>query len=133
MAERLFIITGASRGLGAAMADRLAAPGHVLLCIARHNDPAFAAHGASKGARVEQWDVDLGRPGEVSTRLASWLGGIDARESGDATLINNAAVLTPVGPLDACTDAEISQALRVGLEAPMLLTAAFLRATREWA
>ena len=44
MADHLFIVTGASRGLGAAMVERLAVPGHVVLCIARRNDPAQVEH-----------------------------------------------------------------------------------------
>ena len=51
---------------------------------------------------------------------------------GAATLINNAGVIPPIGPLDACPPDQLANALRVGLEAPMQLTAAFLRATGAW-
>lgn len=132
MTEHLFILTGASRGLGAALAELLIAPGHVLLCIARHNPFELAARARDHGARVEQWNADLGQPIEVAARLESWLAAYDPAAVAGATLINNAAALTRVGPLDGCADAEISAALRVSLEAPLVLTAAFLRATREW-
>lgn len=132
MADHLFILTGASRGLGAAMAEQLLAPGHVLLCIARHNPIALAARAETRGARLEQWNADLEQAAAVAARLQSWLAAFDPAAVAAATLINNAAALTRVGPLDACEDAEISAALRVSLEAPLLLTAAFLRATRAW-
>ena len=48
------------------------------------------------------------------------------------TLINNAGTLAPPKPLADAAAADITQALVVGLEAPMLLTAAFLRATAGW-
>ncbi|HEX7436221.1 MAG TPA: SDR family NAD(P)-dependent oxidoreductase, partial [Caldimonas sp.] len=78
------------------------------------------------------WNADLEQPAAVAARLQSWLAAFDPAAVAAATLINNAAALTRVGPLDGCEDAEISAALRVSLEAPLLLTAAFLRATRAW-
>jgi len=133
MADHLFIITGASRGLGAAMTARLMAPDHVLLGIARRNDPAQVETARGRGARLEQWNVDLASSGAVAERLHGWLSTFDPTRVAGATLINNAAVLTRVGALeDGATD-EIATSLRVGLEAPLLLCAAFLRATREWA
>jgi NAD(P)-dependent dehydrogenase (short-subunit alcohol dehydrogenase family) len=47
-------------------------------------------------------------------------------------LINNAALLTPPGPVEDVEAPLLSDALRVGLEAPVLLTRAFLRATEPW-
>lgn len=132
MATRLFILTGASRGMGAAMADHLLVPGHVLLCMSRHRNQALAATADASGARCEQWEIDLAQPVAAAARLQAWLEGLSASDFSSATLINNAAALTRIGPIDACSDTELSSALRVGLEAPMLLTAAFLRATRNW-
>ena len=124
--QHLFIVTGASRGLGRAVAERLAGtPGHIVLGLSRQAPAAPAG--------VEQWAVDLADPLPVAERLAAWLGGIDAARFASASLVNNAALLTPPAPL-ADTDLELlSQATRVGLEAPLLLSAAFLRATRGWA
>jgi benzil reductase ((S)-benzoin forming) len=47
MSSRLFVLTGASRGLGAAMAEQLLAADHQLLCLQlRAADPAgFADQG----------------------------------------------------------------------------------------
>ena len=133
MARQLFILTGASRGLGAAMAQLLLAPQNRLLCISRHGSERLAGQAAALGARCEQWPLDLGRPVEAAARLQSWLVHLEEAPALEAaTLINNAAALTRIGPLDDCEDGELSAALRVSLEAPMLLCAAFLRATRSW-
>jgi NAD(P)-dependent dehydrogenase (short-subunit alcohol dehydrogenase family) len=132
MAEHLYIVTGASRGLGAALADRLLAPGNVLVCIARNNPEEVRRQAAERGARIEQWNADLAEPLAVASRLRAWLAGFDPQHVAGATLINNAAMLTRIGPLDTCEDAEISASLRASLEAPVLLSAAFLRATRAW-
>jgi len=125
---KLFIVTGASRGMGAAIARQLRAPDHVLLCLSRQPNAALAAAGAG----VEQWAIDLSQPVEAAARLGAWLDSQDAASFASVTLINNAAALTRIGGIDDCSDAELSSALRVGLEAPLLLSAAFLRATRSW-
>ena len=132
MSSQLFILTGASRGLGAAIAERLVEAGHVLLCLSRRRSDALAAKAGACGARCEQWQVDLAQPADAAARLQAWLAAVDARAFATVTLINNAAALTRIGAIDDCADAELAAALRVGLEAPMLLTAAFLRATRAW-
>ena len=69
----------------------------------------------------------------VAERLAAWLAAFDRQRFASASLINNAALLTEPGPLVDVDLATLSKATRVGLEAPLLLTAAFLRATRGWA
>jgi NAD(P)-dependent dehydrogenase (short-subunit alcohol dehydrogenase family) len=128
MARHLYILTGASRGMGAAMAAQLLAPDHVLLCLSRKRNAALEVAGNA----CEQWEIDLSQPIEAAARLGAWLAAQDAASFASATLINNAAALTRIGGIEDCSDAELSSALRVGLEAPLLLTAAFLRATRSW-
>jgi benzil reductase ((S)-benzoin forming) len=130
--RRLFVLTGTSRGMGAAMAAQLLAPEHALLCIARHSNDALAAQAQVAGARCEQWAIDLAQSMAAADRLEAWLAALDAGSFDHATLINNAAALTRIGPIDQCSSTELAAAMRVGLEAPLLLGAAFLRATRTW-
>jgi benzil reductase ((S)-benzoin forming) len=132
MTLKLFILTGASRGMGVAMAEQLLAAQHQVLCISRHRSDTLAKLSEATGARLEQWELDLSQPIAAAARLQKWIEALDSSAFGVATLINNAAALTRIGPIEDCTDAELSSALRVGLEAPLLLCAAFLRATRAW-
>lgn len=132
MTETLTLLTGASRGLGAALAEQLLQPGATLVCIARHGHPALDALAAERSATLEQWTLDLVDAPAAAARLSAWLGAQDGARFDSATLINNAAVLTSIAPLEEADFAEHSRALRVGLEAPLLLSAAFLRATQGW-
>jgi benzil reductase ((S)-benzoin forming) len=132
MSTNLTILTGASRGLGAALAERLLQPGTTLLGLSRSVNTALGELAARRGATLEQWPVDLSDPPPAAARVAAWLQARDAQAFDSATLINNAAMLTSIGPLEEADAFEQSRALRVGLEAPMLLTAAFLHATRDW-
>jgi len=128
----LYVLTGASRGLGAAIADELLQPATLLLCLSRRTDDGLAERARAAGAQVDQWSADLTAPDAVAARLEAWLGALDAASLRTATLINNAAALTPTGPVTEVATGALAGALRVGLEAPVLLCAAFLRATRAW-
>jgi benzil reductase ((S)-benzoin forming) len=132
MHQHLYLLTGASRGLGRAFAQQLLQPGHQLLCLSRSTDPTLAEAALAAGVVCEQWPADLADPVPVASRLDAWLRDIDPQRFASATLINNAALLLTPGPLDRSETPQISAALRVGLEAPALLSAAFLRATRHW-
>ena len=130
--HHLYILTGASRGMGRAMAEQLLAPGHTLLTLARRPDAALAAQAGAVGATLVQWAVDLADAAPVAARLADWLRAQDGAALASATLINNAGAIPAIVPLRDADPAELASALRVGLEAPMQLCAAFLSATRDW-
>jgi len=132
MTNHLTIITGASRGLGHAMAQQLLDAGHDLLCLARRHNDELGQRATRAGRRCEQWAVDLAQPEAVATRLQVWLAALDPRSIASATLINNAGVLPRIAPLAAVPALELANALRVGLEAPMVLTSAFLASTADW-
>ncbi|CAN7681383.1 SDR family NAD(P)-dependent oxidoreductase [Variovorax sp. LjRoot84] len=130
--SQLTVITGASRGLGRAMAEQLLQPGQRLLCISRQADEQLAARAREAGAELEQWQQDLAEPVAAAARLSAWLQDLDAKAFASATLINNAGTIGRPRPLSQAIAAELAHALRVGLEAPMLLTSAFLAATQGW-
>lgn len=130
--EHLFILTGASRGMGLAMAQQLLLPGHLLLTLSRRIHGQLARQAAASGAKLTQWSADLADGAAAAAHLAGWLADVPAERFASASLINNAGVIPTIVPLHRARANELAQALRVGLEAPMLLTSAFLRATNTW-
>jgi NAD(P)-dependent dehydrogenase (short-subunit alcohol dehydrogenase family) len=132
MTRHLTILTGASRGMGQAMALQLLAAGHDLLCISRKTNDALAAEAARLGRRCEQWPQDLARADNPAGRLDTWLDAQDTAGLASVNLINNAGMIPRIAPLDDIPLAELKDAMRVGLEAPMLLASVFLRATDTW-
>jgi len=130
--ERLFVLTGASRGLGRGIAEQILTGGGTLLALSRKPDTSLDAVASRTGARLEQWAVDVSQAA-VADRLEHWLADSDAKRWASATLINNAGVIGAVGSIEAAIPESLVAALRINLEGPLLLTRAFLRATRTWA
>ncbi len=117
------VVTGHSRGLGAAVAAELMARGIPVLGLARGH--AEAAEGMQQAA------VDLGDPAALGAwlqghALASFLAGADT-----VLLVNNAGVVTPVGPLAGQEPAAALRAGIVNVAAPLALSAAFAQAAPQ--
>ncbi len=121
------ILTGASRGLGRAVAEQLLQRGQRVLALSR-TEPALDV---PAGAELRAWPVDLADSAPVAEALEGWLAPQQA-EAQSVTLIANAGVINTLGPVSASSSAELANAIRVGLESALLLSAAFLRATEAW-
>ena len=113
------VVTGHTRGLGAAIAAELLARGIAVLGLARGRLPLSA---------IQQIELDMADPGALQT----WLAGDALRDflqdAEDAFLVNNAGVVTPVGPLAAQDPAQVLRAVALNVGAPLALAAAFVRA-----
>jgi NAD(P)-dependent dehydrogenase (short-subunit alcohol dehydrogenase family) len=132
MNTSLYILTGASRGMGLAMAEQLLQKGNALLCISRHANPDLALAAQKTDVPLTQWTHDLADSEGVSERMREWLQSQNPADFASASLINNAGVIPPIAPLRQSRPADLALALRVGLEAPMALCASFLGATAHW-
>ena len=131
MTSQLSIITGSSRGLGAALVAQRLQAGHQVLGIARQRSAELQAQAEQTGAQLEQWTLDLNDAPAAAQRLQDWLATLDGRNFASVTLINNAGVVGTPAPLGQVPLAELSLAMRAGLEAALLLSSAFLAATAD--
>ena len=118
------LVTGASRGLGAAIASELAGRGYAVVIAARSEaelQRSAAELRVRHGARVDWLPVDLARPdtlGDFADTLVRRFGPVDV-------LINNAGI-GAYKPLVEWTPREIIDNVNVNLLAPMLLARALL-------
>lgn len=73
-APRSILVSGASRGLGAALAERFAAPGVALRLVARGMAglAATAERCRARGAEVETAAIDVRDAGALAARLLAW-------------------------------------------------------------
>jgi hypothetical protein len=112
------LITGASSGIGAAYAERLAARGHDLILVARRRDrlEALAARlRKDHGRVVEVHPADLGDPDDLA-RIESLL---RSREEIDV-LVNNAGV-GAIGPSVTADPDAVETLVRINVLALTLL------------
>lgn len=118
------MITGASSGIGAAFADRLAADGRDLVLVARDADRLQAAANRYRdlGVAVEVLPADLSEAGErgrVTARLA------DPDLAPVDLLVNNAGLALGSGFLDSAP-ADLARQLQVNVASVLELTRAAL-------
>jgi NAD(P)-dependent dehydrogenase (short-subunit alcohol dehydrogenase family) len=124
--QPIAIITGASRGLGLALATALAADGYRLVVDARD--------GAALRAAVGGLDTVTAIPGDVADPAhRAGLAAAAARLGGADLLVNNAGTLG-ASPLPALADypvGELRNSFEVNVVAPIALTQLLLPSLRE--
>lgn len=121
--EEVALITGASAGIGAMYAERLAARGYALVLVARDTQrlEALAARlRAETGVSIEIIAADLTRETDL-VRLEQRL------QSGDVTLLVNNAGMSLKGGLLENTPAALEQIIALNVTAPTRLSAAAAR------
>lgn len=115
------IVSGHSRGLGAAIAGELLERGIPTLGLARRRNAALAAQHCGQ---LEEVEIDLADSGA----LAAWLaGGALERwmaDAGQVLLVNNAGTLQPMGPLPLQDPVAVARAVALNVAAPLMLAAA---------
>ncbi|NMJ42141.1 SDR family NAD(P)-dependent oxidoreductase [Roseomonas sp. JC162] len=102
-APRCVLISGASRGLGAALAERFAAPGVTLRLVARGAEglAATAARCVARGAIVETAAIDVRDGAALGAQVLAW----DAASPIDC-VVANAGISRGVAPDGAWEGAE---------------------------
>lgn len=128
LSDEVVMVTGASRGLGRALADGFAASGARLVLCARGADGLQRAAEAleSQGAQVEWSALDVANEAAVETLVAR------ARERFGpvSVLVNNASVLGPRVPLRDHPLDEWRHVLEVNLTGTLVPTRAVLPGMR---
>lgn len=120
----LYIVTGTTQGLGAALAEQIAQDaGNELIAMARDSEGPIRG-----GFRIQADLADAKSLDAACDRLDQRLHG---KRYAKAVLINNAGIISPLGPLDQVEADELERNLVVNLVAPMLLMRRFLRATGD--
>lgn len=123
------LITGHSRGLGAALAQALMQQGHVVLGVSRK---PLDAHPHQPGQLIQE-SVDLADVEALELFLARDVIQSFFKTSKQAVLINNAGLLDPIGPAGSQSGSSIIRAVTVNVAAALALSNAFIAATAHLA
>lgn len=121
---RTAIVTGGTRGIGAAIAVALGAAGHRVAANYGGNDEAARAFSAATGIPVYRWDVaSYDACQEGIARVAADLGPVEI-------LVNNAGI-TRDGPFHKMTPEQWSEVIQVNLGSVFNMTRGVIESMRE--
>ena len=112
----IYIITGASKGIGFELAKQLSSEGHFVIGIART---------MSKLGGVKFIRADLSETEKLEALMDEIIAD-SPREAVSFTLINNAGMVDPIGLIGNVHAEEITKAIAVNLTAPIILSNAFI-------
>jgi 3-oxoacyl-[acyl-carrier protein] reductase len=121
---RVAVVTGGGKGIGLAIARRLAASGHAVVVTGREDAAldAFAAEVAASGGRALAVAADLSKAGEADRLCAKTLEAFGRAD----VLVNNAGV-TRDGLLLRMTDADWDTVLETNLKGAFRAIRAFTK------
>lgn len=122
------IVTGHSRGLGAAIAETLLAGGIAVLGMARHGNGSLSARYPQllREVIIDLSDVVALQRWLAGDELRAFLAGCPA-----ILLINNAGTVQPVAPIGSPENSDIARALSLNVATPLILANAIIASAPE--
>lgn len=126
------IITGTSRGIGESFAKQLIHEDHHLICISRTANQRIIDQAKEMNCRLDYFHYDLTNLRGLDRLVEDIFGKIELHSGDDAVyLINNAAMLTPVSPIERIETGKIIENIHLNLLAPMIITSNYLKWTKN--
>jgi 3-oxoacyl-[acyl-carrier protein] reductase len=125
LAGQTAIVTGASRGLGYAIAERLAKSGATVHLVARNSvgvTEAATRLASETGAITKGWAADVGDSASVTETFGAIL-----KESPTVEILVNNAGITRDGLLMRMKDEDFDEVVRINLKSVFLCTKVMLR------
>lgn len=129
---KYYIVTGASKGLGAAIVQQLAAEDTTLITVSRRGlDEAQKLSAIEKMAKIIDVVADLSQESHLSQVAETIMSYVQAQEATQIVLINNAGGVEPIAPFYKAEDELIMANIHLNVTAPMILSRHFGKAFKH--
>ncbi|MRX73183.1 (S)-benzoin forming benzil reductase [Bacillus lacus] len=123
----VYIVTGASRGLGESLAKQVLKKGAAVVCIARNVNQQLQSFAEEAEGTLYVVRSDLSVPEEADQAMDKAFSFLQLNDAFSVTLINNAGMVEPISPVGKTDTASLSSQVNLNLLAPMILSSAFTR------
>ncbi len=123
----VFIITGASKGLGLSIARKLASfEDSFVICISRHKNKEL------EKVNSKYYEFDLTQLDKIEELVKNIFSSIDLKKTKGVYLINNAGMLAPLKPLEEINYKEAIENFKLNFFSPLVLSSTFLKQLKNF-
>lgn len=126
-----YIVTGASKGLGEAIVEGLLQKNHTIVCLSRTKNTKLINLAEKKGVPIHFVECDLSNIPHLSDVIQHVFSKINVTNAEKITLVNNAGMVNPIKKAGHAEQEEIITHVHLNLLAPMLLTEALIKETKN--
>ena len=128
----LFIVTGASKGLGFSIAKRLLEKENQLVCISRNTNKELINLAKSKGVNLKYYEFDLKKIDQVENLVKNIFSEVELKKFDKIYLVNNAGIINPVSSIEDLKLNEVIDNFYVNFLSAFVLTFFVLKYTRQF-
>lgn len=119
----IIIITGASKGIGKALAKKYISENYQVYCLARTT---------SQLNNIQNISVNLSNITETETIFSTLLKKIITQKISSITLVNNAGRLGKISNLENLEANDISKSIQLNTTTPLILSSLFIKLTQKF-
>jgi benzil reductase ((S)-benzoin forming) len=127
---KTYVITGASRGLGAAVAEKCLEKGNHCIIMARSENMALKVKAEAVGAKLTFTKTDLTDIDNLEKSLHEMFSSFEAND--ELYVINNAGTVDPIKPVGKIEAEKLLNSTKLNYLAPVMITNSVIAYTKTY-
>lgn len=128
---KYFILTGASRGIGKSMCEKLLLKNHHVICVSRKRNDSLVSLANAKNVKLDYFEYDLSNVYGIEELMEKNIAKVDASVVESLSLINNAGLVFSQ-KIEETEPDSIINLMNVNLLSPMILTSSFIKNAEQY-
>ncbi|MBO0992772.1 SDR family NAD(P)-dependent oxidoreductase [Bacillus sp. SD088] len=128
---KYFILTGASRGIGESICEKLLLKNHHVICVSRKRNDSLVSLANAKNVKLDYFEYDLNNLYGIEELMEKIIAKVDASVVESLSLINNAGLVFSQ-KIEETEPDSIINLMNVNLLSPMILTSSFIKNAEQY-